>query len=198
MKKLLPLILSAATFLVIANLKILIFGKFLIAIVAAITMYIASKKVIKKFTGVSTEEKLSEMDKANQALVREGIRKLYLIRQKTRMIKKNEIAQKIQDICKVGMEIFDYIKKNPKDVKKAKQFINYYLDSTEKIVSRYIDLSNMKNISPEVEKSLIEVEEILNSIEDTFKKQMDSMLDDDLLDLDTEIKVLKNTMKMEG
>ena len=130
--------------------------------------------------------------------MKEGVEKLKNIRNNTRMITSNEIASKIQDICKTGFDIFDYIDKNPDDVSKARQFINYYLDATEKIVNRYVELSAKKEKTKEIEDSLKNVETILDSIKETYLKQLQNLLEDDLLDLNTEIKVLEKTMKYEG
>jgi len=130
--------------------------------------------------------------------VKEGVEKLKNIRNNTRMIANNEIAAKIQDICKTGFDIFDYIDKNPDDLSKAKQFINYYLDTTEKIVDQYVELSAKKEKTQEIEDSLKSVEAILDSIKETYTKQLQNLLEDDLLDLNTEIKVLEKTMKFES
>lgn len=130
--------------------------------------------------------------------VKEGLEKLKNLRNNTRMIMNNEIASKIQDICKTGVEIFEYLDKNPEDISKARQFINYYLDATEKIVNQYVELSGRKDKTKEIEESLARVEAMLDSIKETYSKQLHNLLEDDLLDLNTEIKVLEKTMKYEG
>lgn len=135
---------------------------------------------------------------AGEKAVKEGIEKLRSIRNNTRLIADNTIASKVQDICKTGSEIFDYLAKNPGDISKAKQFLNYYLDATEKIVNQYVELSAKKDKSPEIEASLKRVESMLDSIKDTYSKQLHNLLENDLLDLNTEISVLEKTMKYEN
>lgn len=177
-----------------------IYGRLPVAILLWFVTYIIAWKMLKKMqnrkvspanTGAFT---VFEVDKA----VKQGTDKLRKIRNRTMMIKSNDTASKIQDICKTGADIFDYIQKNPDDLKKAKQFINYYLDATEKIVNRYVELSAAKEKSAEIEESLKKVEAMLQSINETYKKQLNNLLEDDLLDLNTEIKVLETTMKMEN
>ena len=82
--------------------------------------------------------KLVPAEERAKEIVRDGMRKLSEIRQQSIHIKKNTVAFQIKDICKVGVEIFDVLKKNPGDVRRAKQFINYYLDATLNIVKRYV------------------------------------------------------------
>ena len=131
-------------------------------------------------------------------LVRDGMEKLRQISNTTRMIQSNEVASKIRDFCKVGVEIFDYIKKNPGKVNKVRQFTSYYLDATKKIIEQYVELSGRRDRTPEIEQALQKVEGMLDLIKHTFDRQMANLLEDNLLDINTELTVLKNTMKMEG
>lgn len=177
-----------------------VYNRIFLAILIWIVSYILSWKMLKAVQNRSKQPAKSkdfagfEAEKA----VKQGMDRLRNIRNNTMMITSNDVASEIRDICKTGTEIFDYIQKNPDDLKKAKQFINYYLDATEKIVKRYVELSSNKDKSPEIENSLKKVEEMLQSINETYRKQLDNLLEDDLLDLNTEIKVLESTMKMEN
>ena len=135
---------------------------------------------------------------ASEKAVREGMEKLKNLRNNTRMITDNTVAGKVQDICRTGAEIFEYLGKNPEDIQKARQFINYYVDATEKIVNQYVELSARKDKTKEIEDSLKRVEAMLDSIKETYSKQLHNLLENDLLDLNTEISVLEKTMKYEG
>lgn len=135
---------------------------------------------------------------ASEKAVKGGIEKLKKLRSNTRMIADNLVAGKVQDICKTGAEIFEYLAKNPGDIPKARQFINYYLDATEKIVNQYVELSARKDKTKEIGDSLKRVETMLDSIQETYSRQLHNLLEDDLLDLNTEISVLEKTMKYEG
>ncbi|PKL41205.1 MAG: hypothetical protein CVV44_00780 [Spirochaetae bacterium HGW-Spirochaetae-1] len=130
-------------------------------------------------------------------VVEEGVAKLKNIRNNTRKIDNNTVAEKIIEICRVGLDIFENIKIHPEDLQRAKPFINYYLDATDKIVSRYVELSRNSN-NPEIRDSLDRVEAMLDQIQETYKKQLRYLLEDDVLDLNTEITVLERTMKLEG
>ncbi|HPB81116.1 MAG TPA: 5-bromo-4-chloroindolyl phosphate hydrolysis family protein [Spirochaetota bacterium] len=131
-------------------------------------------------------------------VISESTSKVKEIRAMTMKVRNNQVAEEIRDICKSAMDIIENFKKDPKDIKKAKQFINYYLDSTVKIVTRYVELSETKNITPEIDKSLKKVEGILQTIRESFERQLEKLLQDDLLDLDVEVEVLERTMRLEG
>ncbi len=179
-----------------------IYGRsFLLSVLIGILAYYLIWRLIKKIQnldkGGETKDdpfKSIQVEKA----VKTGSGRLRNIRAQTRLIADNIVASKIQDICKTGLDIFDYIQKNPDDLTKARQFINYYLDATEKIVTQYVELIAKKERSAEVEEAIKNVENVLDSIKETYSKQMNNLLQNDLLDLNTEIKVLEKTIKLEG
>lgn len=146
----------------------------------------------------SRDESRPTPEKAAGEVVKEGIEKLRQISNYTRMIQSNDVAGKIREICKVGVEIFDDIKKNPNKINKIRQFTNYYLDATRKIIGQYVELSSKPNKTQEVEQAIQKVEGMLDLIKQTFDRQLANLLEDNLLDINTELTVLKNTMKMEG
>jgi 5-bromo-4-chloroindolyl phosphate hydrolysis protein len=191
------LIAGAIIFFLCFKYTILGFWLSLTAGVAAIILLKFIIKLFNKFIKPKTQDN-TPLDKIAQEVVREGMEKLRQISSYTRTIRSNEIAKKIKDICLVGVEIFDDIKKSPNDVKKVKLFTNYYLDATTKIIKEYAELSGRINHNPDIKTTLEKIEGTLDSIKQTFDKQLANLLEDDLFDINTELTVLKNTMKMES
>jgi len=169
-----------------------------IAGAAAVLMLGSLFRVIERVRKRSREEEAPGREKAAGEVVNEGMEKLRRISNAARMIQSNEVAAKIRDICRVGVEIFDDIRKNPAKIHKVKQFTNYYLDATKKIVEQYVELAGRTNRTPEVDQALRKVEDLLGMIRQTFDRQLANLLEDKLLDINTELTVLKNTMKLEG
>ena len=151
---------------------------------------------------ITRERKTSDTEPVKnpdtEEIIRSSLQKLKQIRNNTVLIKNNDSAAKIKEICTTGFEILEHLKKNPQDLKKAKPFLNYYLLTTEKIVKRYTELCSKKDKSSDIEKAIENVESVLYSINDTYKKQLNNLLEDDLLDLSVEISVLEKTMKLEA
>jgi len=141
----------------------------------------------------STSHGKSGVDSA----VNEGMEKLRQISNNARLIQNNEVAAKIREICKIGVDIFDFIKKNPQDLSKARQFTLYYIDATRNIVQQYVDLSSNKEKSQEMNVALEKVEAMLYEIKNTYKKQLAYLYEHSLLDLNAEITLLKKTMELE-
>ena len=195
-KIIIPILLSVLTFYIIS---FFLDKSVLISLLISVTFFLIIKKVIAKIGFYKRNDKfLNKNSKKAFEIAKDGITRLKLIRKSTQKINNNKVALKIQEICKIGIDIFKNIEEHPEDLRRARQFTNYYLDATEKIVKQYIELSSKKNLSTEIEKTLTEVEETLDLIKNTFEKQIANLLTNDVLDLDTEIKVLKKTIKLEG
>jgi 5-bromo-4-chloroindolyl phosphate hydrolysis protein len=111
----------------------------------------------------------------------------------------NPLVQfKVKQIADVADKILDDIKQDPADLKAARPFLNYYLDSTVKILERYAEISSKKVIDKDVAQSLKRVEDLLDAIRLSFHKQLAKLQENDMLDLDTEMSVLERTMKLDG
>lgn len=191
-----PLSLIAGTAFFI-YLKEMISG-FLSFLIACL-VYFLTYRLIKYITNKSKTPDIKTVKNPDtEEIIKGGLQKLKQIRNSTVMIKNNDSAAKIKEICTTGFEILEHLQKYPEDLKKAKPFLNYYLVTTEKIVNRYTELCSKKERSEEIEKAIENVETVLYSINETYKKQLNNLLEDDLLDLSVEISVLEKTMKLEA
>lgn len=130
--------------------------------------------------------------------VSEGLEKKIKLSELSRRIDEGFVKQTVVRITDVIQEIIDDIQKDPKDLKLAKKFLSYYLDTTIKITSRYIDLSGQKVHSSEMKASLKKAEEMLEKMHFAFRQQLTRLLEDDVMDLNTELELLDRTIKAEG
>ncbi len=194
--------LLAGVGIFIALKSLLGYGSFLamlIAIVGFIALRIIWPKGKKpKEGGIEIVGGLGISESEARKVINQSQDKVREIRAMTMRIKDNRVADEVRGICKAAQDIIENFKKDPKDIKRARQFVNYYLDSTVKIVTRYVELTHTQVMTPETEKSLKKVEELMGTVKLSFEKQLQQLLEDDLLDLDTEVDVLKKTLKMEG
>ena len=112
-------------------------------------------------------------------------------------VKSEKVKQKLSQITAIVRDIFDDFRKDPKDIKYARQFLSYYLDTTIRIVKKYAELSSQNSRSPEIQATLLKAENMLDSIELAFEKQKTKLLRDDVMDLDVEIETLEKTFTAE-
>ena len=133
-----------------------------------------------------------------EGTIRDGKKKIQAIRDTGEKIRNPEVRVGIEKICKVMDDIFDNFVKNPNDIKMARKFLDYYLDTVKRIVELYYELSGKEGYTEKEREVLGKAEKLLGQIESTFQKQLGKLQEGDYLDLETELEVLETTMKMEG
>ena len=108
-----------------------------------------------------------------------------------------QVKSKVIKICDISEEIFENVKKKPTNIREVKKVFFYYLDTLDNILSLYIDLSNQKVNNSEVFIRLNKVEKILDEVLIVFEKYLEKSFENKLFNLDVEIQLLQETMKME-
>lgn len=149
-------------------------------------------KEIEKFVSTGITSKMVEK------VISEGYEKLKEIRSYSFRMRNQDAKKKVEEIIKVGKKIYDNFREDPKDIKAARQFLNYYMEATIKIIKQYVELAEKRIDTEDVQKTLEKAETILDNIKNAFEVQLSKLQEDNVLDLDTEIQVLKNMIKMEG
>jgi 5-bromo-4-chloroindolyl phosphate hydrolysis protein len=130
--------------------------------------------------------------------LREGNEKLSTLRTLTIKVRDREIKRKANHICDLTKLILDDIEKDPDDLRPARSFLNYYLDAAVKILESYNDIVVNQISSKEVDEIPTKVDRNLGTLEEAFEKQLAKLMENDVMDLDTELTVLEKTLEMEG
>ena len=129
--------------------------------------------------------------------IKQGRKKVSSIKREAKKIEKQSVQKKIMSICDTLDKIFKDFEKDPKDIKAAREFLNYYLDATKKIIKQYSILSKQKTDSKKRE-TLKKAEDLMSTIEEAFENQLTTLYNDDYLDLNAEISVLDKAIEMQG
>ena len=133
-----------------------------------------------------------------EAALREGQEKIAELKALAPRIIAATARRRFDDVVESASRILDDLKKNPKDIRSARQFLSYYLDATVKIATRYAELSAKNLDDAAIKESLRKAESMLDVIRGAFEKQHARLLEDDVMDLDAEMTLLKQTLTMEG
>ena len=139
-------IVMEITYGLCAGMVFLIFYLFLdisliFSIIIALLVYIGMnllftsgrKTLIVENTNLTIEE--------FKKIIKDGKEKIEKIKGIGREIKNKDVSISIEKICKVMDAIFDNFEKNPNDIKLARKFLDYYLDTVKRIVELYYELS---------------------------------------------------------
>ena len=196
MRFIVSLMLAAGSYFAMRHfLSQKLFVSILVSAVIFVLLFRGMKKLLAKIAQKGQEENLAP---DHEKVISEGLEKIYHIRNSTYLIRDSGVAEEVAAICSVGLDIFAELKKEPEEIRKSRQFLKYYLDSTVTILDRYAELSRRKDKTPEMLESIAKVEKMLPDVKETFRRQLAALLENDLLDLNVEISLLDKTMKMDG
>ena len=113
-------------------------------------------------------------------------------------IYRDELSEKLNKLENVATQILNYVEKNPNKKQDVNKFINHYLPITIKLITSYKELSsqivqgeNIKNAKNEIRKSI----DLINT---AFENLLDDLYEDTVLDISTDISVLKTLFKQDG
>ncbi len=127
-----------------------------------------------------------------------GSRKLVELRKTVARVGDPRIRGKANGVCDAAARILSEIRQDPADLRKSRNFLDYYMDATIKVVDRYVSLSNRSVRTPEMTDALERAEASLDTIRSAYDKQLLQLLENDVMDLDVELRVLERTIRMEG
>ena len=108
------------------------------------------------------------------------------------------IREKAGKLYKTGVDIIDYIRDNPGKLMAGKKFLSYYLDTAAKICRKYMEFTKTISTSAEANEMFEHTDKGLGLLVEGFEKQFSKLMADDLLDIETDIAVLENTIKWDG
>lgn len=105
-----------------------------------------------------------------------------------------EMRQKVRDVVAAAGKVLHLIEEDPRDLRRARKFLNVYLDSAKTVTENYASVS-AKAHTPEME---AKYSAVLDDLKKTCEEQYAKLLENDTLDLDAQIEVLKTRLTREG
>lgn len=133
----------------------------------------------------------------DEALTR-GSRKLVTLRKVSARLQETAVRATAHGVCDAAARILSEIRRDPADLRRARNFLDYYMDATINVVERYVDLAERNIRTAEIEAALKRAEDSLETIRSAYDKQLLQLLENDVMGLDVELKVLERTIAMEG
>lgn len=116
------------------------------------------------------------------------------IEQANARIRNTELNKRIERICEVADNILAEIAADPRDFRRARKFLNVYLDGVLQVTEGYAK-THQQTHSGELEQNF---RNVLDTIETVFQEQRQKLLEEDVFDLDVKIEVLTTQLKREG
>ncbi len=107
-------------------------------------------------------------------------------------------AHSAEELTVTGQKIFDYLTEHPELISGAHRFADYYLDTAERMVKKYVELQHGGNGGSSSGELEAQTEEALQLLNQAFDKQYNRLLEGDRMEIETEITVLKEMLQREG
>ena len=150
----------------------------------------------KKIGGIDVEK--IQGGEEFQKLLEEARKDLKQISRAAREITNIKAKEDAEALEAGGRRILSYLEENPEKISMARRFFTYYLDTAAGLLERYIQLQETGLRTPEVTETLRKTAGTFPVLNEVFEKQFTRLMEGELMDVEAEISLLENTLKMEG
>lgn len=127
-------------------------------------------------------------------VLEEAEQKIRDIEQAARTLGPSDLAQRLVRIAASARQVLDNLAADPGDIRRARKFLHVYLDGARRVAEGYAR-THGKTDAAELETRF---RHVLDTIERVFAEQQRKLLEDDVLDLDVQIEVLRTQLEKEG
>ena len=157
------------------------------------------------YAGTADGTKTQGMDKDNadtaqkqKEIMETGRRYMETIRQVNDELPDPVISEKLDKLEKVVGLIYVRLQKSPDQLASMKRFTDYYLPTTIKLVNAYREFDKSEIKTERMEASKHEIEQTLDTILFAFEQMLDSLYEEDTIDISADIQVLQTLLAQEG
>ncbi|MCI8465735.1 MAG: hypothetical protein HFI63_07760 [Lachnospiraceae bacterium] len=133
-----------------------------------------------------------------EAVVKAGRTYVQKIRACNDAIPGEEISGKISRMELVIARIFERVERHPENVEDIEKLMEYYLPTTVKLLEAYAELSAQPVQGENIRSSQREIEATLDTLNEAFERLFDSLFQETMWDVSTDISVLKTLLTQEG
>ncbi|MBO5496812.1 MAG: 5-bromo-4-chloroindolyl phosphate hydrolysis family protein [Oscillospiraceae bacterium] len=131
-------------------------------------------------------------------IIQEGNRALSEMGRLYMSIKDVEVRKKINELMRITDKITQDAIEDPSDIPQIRKFMNYYLPTTIKLLNAYDRMSAQGIEGENLDKSMANINEMLDAAIVAYKKRLDSLFENQALDIETDIEVMNTMLAREG
>jgi 5-bromo-4-chloroindolyl phosphate hydrolysis protein len=156
------------------------------ALIAAFGLDPMKKKGLEGVDAFATERVAKAIDEA------EGLLRTTLAA--AQRIGDRRLEGRIERLCAQAREVFRVVEQDPRDLTRARKFLNVYLVGLRDATVKFADLWG-RSRDREV---LVKYEDLIGDLETSFNRHRTDLLEDNRSDLDVEIEVLRDRLQQDG
>ncbi len=131
-------------------------------------------------------------------IIDDGYGYLKKLREANDRIPDQVMSERITRMENASADIFAYITEHPDQAPQIRRFMNYYLPTTLKLLESYEKLSRQRVKGENIQRTMFEIEGIMETIASAFEKQLDALFSSDAMDIAADISVMESILQQEG
>lgn len=108
-----------------------------------------------------------------------------------------QVRAEAEKLAETSAAIIEYLENTPSKIRQARQFIDYYQDTASKLLSKYIGLQDANIETAEIIQLKKDTRSALATLNKAFNGQFEKLMRGELTDMQAEIELLEQTVKME-
>jgi 5-bromo-4-chloroindolyl phosphate hydrolysis protein len=166
--------------------------------VAVVYLVLSANRRPKQRQLPEPAEKVANIQSEQDKVIEAAKNDIDLISVYSYYISESEIVQSIDNICKNSKNIIDVLTKYPNKYNMTKTFFTYYIPAIKDMLNKYREFEKNKLDDEESLAFKSKIIEFLKGVDEGFEKLLQNMFKDDILDVTTDINVMRQTLKTQG
>lgn len=162
------------------------------------TRYLESQQQRREEEARKKQMQQDPQQAALARMVQEGSQYIRKIREINNDLPDPVVSNKLDDLEKVCQQIFAYVADHPDKLSAIRKMMSYYLPTTLKLLEAYRKLVRQNTGVDSEEKTEQEILSALDNINLAFHNLLDDLMENDYLDLSSDISVLQSMLAQEG
>ena len=181
-------------------LAVVFFKYFLVIVGVAVAAIVIA--AIVKYAKKQSSRKTMVLEDVSKGDVEDFIKlsnsKIQNLRRYYYRLKEDDMRTSLDKVTENLKKITKIIREDPRDYKAIRRFLNMTLESSEKILSQSAQLYSVENPTEKTIKGIADAKEGMELLSAAIDKQINKLYDNNAMDLDIELKVLKKLLSSKG
>ena len=108
------------------------------------------------------------------------------------------LRQSASELIDIAGNILKFLTDNPKKIPSARRYIDYYQETAANVLENYVELQDTRLLTDESEKIFQNTAEAVLTLKDAFRMQFQKLMQNELMDMEADLNLLKQTLRSEG
>lgn len=160
--------------------------------------YLALKPQKKKELDLHLDNDNKEINELWRESFQKAVEDYDYIKSVVYKVKDSQLKRQIIAMQKTSGNILQYLKQHPEKIPLARRFIDYYQDSAAGLLEKYVELESTQLATDNITDIKKRTKDTLFTLNHAYHQQFEKIINDQIVNMDAEIKVMQQTMKAEG